>query len=559
MLARYENVLCDSLQAIDDLTDPTTGFLPPRSPLVTLPPPYGELSEACEALPERYHGPQLDCRPWLQERFGQIRPEWLAALKDADRHLRENLMTRVSLLCHAYRWQRMPTPPECYRLESIVLPAGLEALWTRLAELLGIPRVGIFYTMVSNNWRLAGLEPGSPYQVDALHDGGLDLVHSWLLPPIHEELRTFVTTALLMESRGVKVLTRVKNVHECILGDNAQEATYHLTVLAAVILGLNASFNRAIKKSRIRPDHFLRYVQPTMIWLLDHGDGPLEGASGPQACTLQLLDSFLGIPRDTKLGSMILRARAFMLPAHRHLLERMDRAGEALRAYVLEAQAPRLLEAYNRCLSLMQAWRTSHQKRGALYIEGDSEQPVEHYVSTGLVVQDDAKRSQVFSRSMEEHIESTRRQVLENPWAGRERSLEYLFRFLTPQQRELLRRHTEVARFKAGESIISEGDLFPGLFALTSGTATVLKNENAVDSIAPHEVFGEMSLIENLPASASIVADVELEVEQVSLETVYDLIGDNREAEGEFYLALAQLLSHRLRNRSKLGPTAPAG
>ena len=48
----------------------------------------------------------------------------------------------------------------------------------------------------------------------------------------------------------------------------------------------------------------------------------------------------------------------------------------------------------------------------------------------------------------------------------------------------------------------------------------------------------------------SMSYEVDLEVAQVSLETVYDLINENRAAEGEFYLALAQLLSHRLRHRS---------
>jgi len=529
------------------------GFLPVLAPLRDLPPPYQEISDACHGLPSHYHGVEKDCRPWLDSLFGQIRAPWIDGLENASTFLQENLMTKVSLLCHAYRWQKMPTPRENYELTEIDLPVGLAALWSELARRLGIPRVGNFYTMVANNWELKGVTPGSTYSVEAIGDSSVDLVHSWLLPPLHEELRTFVVTALSIEARGAKVLTHIKEVHECILKDNPQEATYHLTFLAATLLGINSDFNRAIKKTRIQPTHFLTYVQPTMIWLLDHGDGPLEGASGPQACTLQLLDSFLGVPRDNPLGGLILKARDYMMPLHRQLLEAMDLSGKALRRFATDSDTPRLLDAYNRCLQMMKAWRTSHQKRGAMYIEGEKANPVEHYVSTGLVVRDDKDRVRVFEEMMESHIEATESQALISEWQGKERSLDYLFRFLPPAQREILAQRSETTRVAPGEVIIAQGELFPGLFELENGTASVVKKslgqERVVDTLYPNEVFGEMSLIENLPASASIVANAELEVTQVSLETVYDLIEGARYAEADFYLALAQLLSQRLRNR----------
>jgi hypothetical protein len=542
-----------ALEALERFPEPTVGFLPTLAPLVKLPAPYERLSQACDALPDRYQGPDKDCRPWLADWFEQPQSEWLAGLDQASSFLLENLMTKVSLLCHAYRWQRMPTPPENYSIQSIELPAGLAILWTELARRLGVPRVGNFYTMVANNWKIQGVAAGSRYWVEQIQDSTVDLVHSWLLPPLHEELRTFVVTALSIEARGAKILAHIQGVYECIKEADEQEATYHLTFLAATLLGITSDFNRAIKKARIRPHHFLTYVQPTMIWLLDHGDGPLEGASGPQACTIQLLDSFLGIPRDSDLGALILKARAYMMPRHRNLLEALDSTGSVLREFVSRSGAPRLLEAYNRCVSTMAAWRVSHQKRGAMYIEGDIDRPVEPYVSTGLVVQAEQGRTEVFETMMESHIEATQSRTLVSTWSGRERSLEYLFRFLSPEQRETLEKKSETMTFAAGDTIIAQGELFPGLFVLKNGSANVVKKtagqEAVVDAIGPNEVFGEMSLVENLPASASIVASTALQVQQVRLETVYDLIDGAREAEADFYLALAQLLSHRLRHR----------
>lgn len=545
-------VLEAAIQAIEDLTDPVTGFLPSRAPMHQLPPPYSELSVACAELPLRYHGEDKDCRPWLDAKFGAINEEWMTALEEADRDLIDNLMTKVSLLCHAYRWQRMPTPPENYEIKSITLPPGLEALWSRLAERMDIPRVGTFYTMVCNNWRMEDVDPGSAYEVESIRGANIELIHSWLNPPIHEELRTFVSTALAIEAKGATVLRQIEKIYRSMIRGNSQEATYHLMVLEAGVLEINSVFNNAIKKSRIAPSHFLKFIQPTMIWMLDHGDGPLEGASGPQACTIQALDSFLGIPRNGDLGTAILESRKYMLPSHRQLLEIMDQASEEMRKFVSRAKAHRLLEAYNRCLRMMQSWRISHQKRGALYIHGDDQDPVENYVSTGLVVKEGGEQSDFFEKSMEGHIKSTAGRALDDHWKGRERSMDYLFRFLTGEQRERLLRESRSQTFAQGETIIQQGDLFPGLYSLKSGTATVRKTvggeEKILATLHAHEIFGEMSLIENLPASASIIAEEELDVLHITLETVYGLISDHHAVEGGFYLALAQILSHRLRN-----------
>ncbi|MCA9793881.1 MAG: hypothetical protein KC910_18860, partial [Candidatus Eremiobacteraeota bacterium] len=232
--------LAEALGAIERLADPTTGFLPGLAPLHHLPRPFHELSEACDQLPEHYHGEDRDCRPWLDQQFGQERPDWLQAVEAADALLLHNLMTKTSLLCHAYRWQRMPTPAANYQLEQIQLPAGLEQLWDRLSQRLAIPRVGNFFTMVANNWRVEGIEPGQAYAPTSLRDESIELVHSWLKPPLHEELRTFVSTALCIEARGAKILDHVKKTYECVQRDNPQEATYHLTFLAATILSLNS-------------------------------------------------------------------------------------------------------------------------------------------------------------------------------------------------------------------------------------------------------------------------------------------------------------------------------
>lgn len=61
--------------------------------------------------------------------------------------------------------------------------------------------------------------------------------------------------------------------------------------------------------------------------------------------------------------------------------------------------------------------------------------------------------------------------------------------------------------YAADEPIIREGDDDHRLFVCLSGHAQVRKNGNKIASIRPNDVFGEMSLLENVPRSADVVAD----------------------------------------------------
>ncbi len=549
-------------ETIEKNSDPRTGFLPSRTPIHQLPGPFSILSKSCGELSGRYHGEGLDCRPWLDEFFGHPMVECEKSVKELDRLTQEALMTQLSLLCHAYRWQGMPTSPLNYQIKSIQLPSGLESLWTQVARLLGIPRVGIFYTMISNNWRLIGKPSGSLYDPEEITDEKIDLIHSWLHPPEHEELRTFVVTALAIESRGQAVLQQIQRVFQAIIRENNQEVTFGLLLLESHLLRILSTFNNQIRKMRIRPASFLRFVQPTMIWLLDHGEGPLEGASGPQSCTVQAIDSFLGVPRDSALGSTILKSRKYMLPHHRALLQELDRASSLLPKYVESSKDYRLRQTYNRCVQSMISWRTSHQKRGAVYIKGDPEDKVANYTSTGLVIEKQTDQVQAYEKIMDQHIEETKRKVVEDLWKGRERSFDYLFRYLSEDAREELRGKLGKKNYHKKQVIIRKGERFPGLYMIHTGKVAVGNFGEAdelkiIAELPLGEIFGEMSLVENSPASTDVVAIEETVLEHLSITDLYELISDHPSIEGSIYISLAQILSHRLRAADDLLIRAP--
>lgn len=503
-----------ALGFLDSCTNPNTGFLPWKAPLHELPEPFSSVSQACKKLVGQYAGETANCRSWLEQEFSKPQPSWQAGLDEADEHLLDALMTQTSLLCHAYICGNAngvgladPTAP----------PSGLDTLWSLLAERQDVPKAGNFFALITSNWRVEGVEPGEKYDFNSVESGSSSVLHTWLASPLNDDLNNFHGFFLAMEAKGHRLVEIVSELLDCILHENAQEATYHMMLLSANIASLTTEFNKAYKKAKSAPKEFHRVFKPTLVL------GEEEGASGLQSCSFQLLESFFGLNPETEYGTAVMEARRFMNPERRKLLKVLDLTSKVVRNFVEVSQSPRLLEAFNRCISHLKTWRLLYVKRGSLLCKSERTTPI-----------------------------VTQAPLLEGDWGERQWSLDSLFRFLPEEQRAIVADNSELIDFKAGDTIIEQGDLYPGLFELKSGSASVRKESSGqnekVDQIGAGEVFGEMSLVENLPASAHIVADVDLRVRHLSLETVYDLMNEHREAEGGFYLALAQLISHRLRN-----------
>lgn len=69
----------------------------------------------------------------------------------------------------------------------------------------------------------------------------------------------------------------------------------------------------------------------------------------------------------------------------------------------------------------------------------------------------------------------------------------------------------------AGEELITEGDEPAHLIIPRSGTGRVVKNRLGgrvpVGRLGPGDVLGELSFVDRSPASASVVADTEIEAD----------------------------------------------
>ncbi len=67
-------------------------------------------------------------------------------------------------------------------------------------------------------------------------------------------------------------------------------------------------------------------------------------------------------------------------------------------------------------------------------------------------------------------------------------------------------RRTDEARFSAGATLVSEGDPGDALCLIVEGTVEVRKQDRSIARMTVGDFFGEMSLIDGEPRSATVVA-----------------------------------------------------
>ena len=87
-----------------------------------------------------------------------------------------------------------------------------------------------------------------------------------------------------------------------------------------------------------------------------------------------------------------------------------------------------------------------------------------------------------------------------------------LFANLNKKELQVLSRGCQERQFSAGATILSQGDSGVGLYVIKSGKVRILhtsspdRAEEEIATAGAGDVIGEMSLLDDLPRSASVVA-----------------------------------------------------
>ncbi len=134
--------------------------------------------------------------------------------------------------------------------------------------------------------------------------------------------------------------------------------------------------------------------------------------------------------------------------------------------------------------------------------------------------------------------------------------MQRIFEHLNEREEQSLMEKAGISCFQADEVIIKEGDEHNAIYVILKGIVRVEKDSSGfpleLSRLNAGQIFGEMSFVSGVPASASIVADEEVEVYIIDNKLVKPILQSDPDLFGRFYQSLAAILSHRLHRTSDL-------
>lgn len=129
---------------------------------------------------------------------------------------------------------------------------------------------------------------------------------------------------------------------------------------------------------------------------------------------------------------------------------------------------------------------------------------------------------------------------------------------LTPSQLAHFLAAGETRTYGRGEEIIAEGESGDALFVILRGSVsihlpgqnamTTLSGDDTMDAQYEGDFFGEMSVLDHEPRSASVIAASDVvELFRISKERVFAIFATDMDFQVVFLLNMARILSRRLR------------
>lgn len=111
----------------------------------------------------------------------------------------------------------------------------------------------------------------------------------------------------------------------------------------------------------------------------------------------------------------------------------------------------------------------------------------------------------------------------------------------------LQRAGTAVLQFAQGERIFVQDDGGDCMYVVRSGRVSITAGGMVLENIEPNGVFGEMTLIDGSPRSATAIAEEPTEVLPVDRKAFHELVRHDP----EFALRLMRLMAGRIRRTNE--------
>jgi len=132
--------------------------------------------------------------------------------------------------------------------------------------------------------------------------------------------------------------------------------------------------------------------------------------------------------------------------------------------------------------------------------------------------------------------------------------------YLTANDWALIADKAKRLEFQPGDRIVYKGKPTNGIYLLLKGTARAeIPSRKVAPVIEPGEVFGEISFLDELPATANVVAQGRTEayfLERLVLFSLFELFPH---LGSRFYRSMASSLSRRLRELIEAGSDGVKG
>jgi CRP-like cAMP-binding protein len=123
---------------------------------------------------------------------------------------------------------------------------------------------------------------------------------------------------------------------------------------------------------------------------------------------------------------------------------------------------------------------------------------------------------------------------------------------LPPEQRDRIARAGDVESYNPGEEIVVEGSLGDALFLVLSGQVAVHRGPQTFATLSAGEFFGEMSLVEPAPRSATVTAMSSTFLFRMPHDALRELIGEDPQVASVLLVQVIKTLSDRLRRANQM-------
>lgn len=123
---------------------------------------------------------------------------------------------------------------------------------------------------------------------------------------------------------------------------------------------------------------------------------------------------------------------------------------------------------------------------------------------------------------------------------------------LAPEQVARIAEAGEVESYNAGEDVVVDGSLGDALFLILSGQVAVHRGAQTFATLGSGEFFGEMSLVEPAPRSATVTSMQATFLFRLPHDSLRALISNDAAAANVLLVQIVKTLSDRLRRANTM-------